>query len=453
MEKDKFYVVLTNLILPLFTGSILVGEEESSARESEIALGKQNSILIKPNKAADYRFVIKRGRAYQPFEISLLKNIIKELSEIEETAGLDPTYELTLQEKAIEKAVCDSVASSAASVMLGLVTALTRWSNRTYEGKHVDFGIILNLSENVDERELYYSNIISNDFFVLLSDGKDSFVEFNREGYLMGYVSLSKVRNYATTAPNQFNFVARYCGDRKIGIVLTENGDLLIFKNRTLMFSKRRGKWNIYSHEEVIQLLSYRSAHTLREVRRAVYLTALDCSFKYSGGIIVYLKKDAAYQALTHVNPVDILDEKYYEMKKQSELEEADKLYNLNRSEGIKQYYSDSYEDFLAKNCCFKTICLKQIIQGKKFHELGRQIREEITAMDGATIVDYDGTIVTAGAILKIEAGSISGGGRKAAAMALAKYGVALKVSQDGEIQGFVSDKKQPVPKLLFTVN
>ena len=105
MEKDKFYVVLTNLILPLFTGSILVGEEESSARESEIALGKQNSILIKPNKAADYRFVIKRGRAYQPFEISLLKNIIKELSEIEETAGLDPTYELTLQEKAIEKAL------------------------------------------------------------------------------------------------------------------------------------------------------------------------------------------------------------------------------------------------------------------------------------------------------------------------------------------------------------
>ena len=67
--------------------------------------------------------------------------------------------------------------------------------------------------------------------------------------------------------------------------------------------------------------------------------------------------------------------------------------------------------------------------------------------------VDYDGTIVTAGAILKIEAGSISGGGRKAAAMALAKYGVALKISQDGEIQGFVSDKKQPVPKLLFTVN
>ena len=453
MQKEKFYVVLTKLILPLFTGSILVGEEESSTRESEVALGKQNSLLIKPNKSADYRFVIKRGRAYQTFELSLLKNIIKELSEIDETAILDPTYELTLQEKAIEKAVCDSVASSASSVMLGLVTALTRWSNRTYEGKHVNFGIILNLSENIEDRNLHYSNIISTDFFVLLSDGKDSFVEFNREGYLMGYVSLAKVRNYSTTAPNEFNFVARYCGDRKIGIVLTESGDLLIFKNRALMFAKRRGKWNIYSHDEVIQLLGYREPHSLKEVRRAVYLTALDCSFKYLGGIIIYLKKDTAMQALAHVNAGDILNEKYYNMKKQMELEEADKLYNLTRSEDIKRIFSDDYENFLAKNCCFKAMCLKQIIEGKKFYELGRQIREEITAMDGATIIDHDGTVITAGAILKIEAGSISGGGRKAAAMALAKYGMSLKISQDGEIQGFVSDKKLGHPKLLFTVN
>ena len=451
MEKEKFYVVLTKLILPLFTGSILLGEEESSARESEVAIGKQNSLLIKPNKAADYRFIIKRGRAFQPFEISLLKNILKELSQINDSAVLDPTYELTLHEKAVEKAVCDSVASSASSVMLGLVNALTTWSHRTYEGKAVDFGIILNLSENADEKNLHYSNIISTDFFVLLSDGRHSFVEFNREGYLTGYVSLDKVRNYATTSPNDFNYVARYCNDRKVGIVLTESGDLLIFKNRTLMFAKRRGKWNIYSHEEVIQLLSYRSSHSLREVRRAIYLTALDCSFKYSGGIIVYLKRDMAEQALSHVNASDIIEEKYYNLKREQQLEEADKLYNINNAEEMKKYYSDDFENFLAKNCCFKSICLKQIIQGKKFHELGRQIREEIIAMDGATIVDFDGTIITAGAILKIEAGSISGGGRKAAAMALSKYGVALKISQDGEIQGFASDKKQP--KLLFTVN
>lgn len=453
MEKDKFYTVLTKLILPLFTGSILMGEEESSSREAEVALGKQNSLLIKPDKTADYRFIMKRGRPYQSFEISLLKNILHELNEINDSSLYDPTYLLTLQEKAVEKAVCDSVDSSASSVMLGLVNALTRWSHRTYEGKPVNFGIIINLADNCEDRNLHYSNIVATDFFALLSDGKKSFIEFNREGYLIGYVALNKIKSYVTTAPNDYAYIAKYCGDRKIGVVLTETGDMLIFKNKSLMFSKRRGKWNIYSHEEVVQLLSYRSTHSVKEVRRAVYLTALDCSFKYSGGIIVYLKRDMSSLALTHIDARDILHENYYNTKKQQQLEEADKLYNLNQSQDIKDYYADDFETFLAKNCCFKSICLKQIIQGKKFQDLNRQMREDILAMDGATIIDYDGTIIAAGAILKIEAGSISGGGRRAAAIALAKYGVALKISQDGEIQGFASDKKNMPPKLLFTVS
>lgn len=139
MEKEKFYFIVNRLILPLFTGSFLVGEEESSAREAEVALGKQNSLLIKPNKTADYRLILKRGRAFQPFEINLLKNIIKEINDITEVPLLDPTYEMTLLDKAIEKAVCDSVALSASSTMLGLVTELNHWSERTYEGKKNQF--------------------------------------------------------------------------------------------------------------------------------------------------------------------------------------------------------------------------------------------------------------------------------------------------------------------------
>ncbi len=453
MEKEKFYFIVNRLILPLFTGSFLVGEEESSPREAEVALGKQNSILIKPNKSADYRLILKRGRAFQSFELNLLKNIIKEISDITEVPLLDPTYEMTLLDKAIEKAVCDSVALSASSTMLGLVNELTHWSERTYEGKKINFGIILNLSETVEELPLHFTNMLSNDFFALLSDGKSSFVEFNRDGFLMGYVSLARVRNYAFTAPNEFGFVAKYCGEKKVGIALTENGDLLIFKNRTLMFAKRRGRWNIYSHEEVIQLLSYRTSHSLKEIRRAIYLSAIDCSFKYTGGIIVYLKKDMAQSALTHVDGRDILTEKHYELKKALELEEAGKLYNLASAEKTKEFYSCSYNEFLVRNQCFKSQCLQQIIAGKKFHELERKFREEIISMDGATIIDFDGTIIAAGAILKIEAGSIGGGGRLAAAMDLAKYGISLKISQDGVIQGFSSDKKSTKPKLLFTVS
>lgn len=451
MEKEKFYFVVRKLILPLLTGSQLVGEEESNSREAEVALGKQNSLLIKPSKSVEYRLIIKRGRAYQPFEISLLKNILKEINEITSYEGLDPSYEMGLLEKAIEKAVCDSAALSASSTMLGLVSALTSWSARTYEGKKINFGIILNISDNVEAGPLHYSDMLASDFFALLSDGKHSFVEFNKDGFLSGYVSLSKVRNYSSIAPYEFNYVARYCGEKKVGIALTENGDLLIFKNHMLMYAKRRGKWNVYSHEEIIQLLSYRSVHSLKDIRRAIYLSAIDCSFIYSGGIIVYLKRDTAEGALAHIDARDILSSEYYEMKKNLELQESEKLYNLSSAERTRNLYAPGYDEFLTKHSCYKAQCLKQIINGRKFHELDRKLREEIIAMDGATIIDFDGTIIAAGAILKIEAGSL-GGGRLAAAKDLAKFGVSLKISQDGVIQGFSYDKKNSI-KVLFTVS
>ena len=71
--------------------------------------------------------------------------------------------------------------------------------------------------------------------------------------------------------------------------------------------------------------------------------------------------------------------------------------------------------------------------------------------MDGATIVDYDGTIIATGAIIKIEAGS-KAGGRLAATKTLARYGVAIKISQDGIIQGYTYDKKAFKARNVFSV-
>jgi hypothetical protein len=59
--------------------------------------------------------------------------------------------------------------------------------------------------------------------------------------------------------------------------------------------------------------------------------------------------------------------------------------------------------------------------------------------MDGATILDYRGNVLAAGAIVKVDAGS-DGGGRLLAAKTLAKYGLGIKISTDGEIRGFTAD-------------
>ena len=112
---------------------------------------------------------------------------------------------------------------------------------------------------------------------------------------------------------------------------------------------------------------------------------------------------------------------------------------------------SCNFEQFLSNPKCIKNANLIRIINKRRFHELDRKLRQELIGMDGATIVDSDGKIVAIGAIVKIEAGS-SGGGRLAATKTLSKYGVAIKISTDGFIQGFAYDKKTNHPKNIFSV-
>lgn len=454
MDKNEFYKVVDKLILPLFTGSIIDGEEPSSTRDNEIAFGKRNSLLIKPSKLDEYRLVLKRGQPFQAFEINLLRSILAELDRISLLQLNDESYISALQYNAIEKSICSSISDSdTANTMFGILTELNKWAVRTYEGHKIAIGIIINLSVDLSEQEekLHYTQIMDKDFFALLSDGIDSYIEFDKKGYLIGYTNTTRVKKMTSIAPYEFEQVARYCNEKRIGIVLTKNGDFLIFKNRNLLFAKRAGGWNIYSHEEVIQLLSYRGNYSLKDIRRSVYYTALDTSFAYTGGCIVYLNKEKVEQAIAHIDAHDILDEKYFEIKKNQELENASKLYNLQTLSSVEAIYNVPYSTFLQQQQCTKAECLRKIIMGRPFHELGRKLRQELVSMDGATVIDSDGTIIAVGAIIKIEAGS-EGGGRQAAAMTLSKYGIAIKISQDGILKAYYPDRKNGKIKTLFTV-
>ena len=68
--------------------------------------------------------------------------------------------------------------------------------------------------------------------------------------------------------------------------------------------------------------------------------------------------------------------------------------------------------------------------------------------MDGATVLDRNGVILAAGAIVKVPGGSV-GGGRLAATRALASYGAALKISQDGPIRLFGVNASGEVGELM----
>lgn len=453
MEKEQFYDFVENLIVPLFTGSYIDGEEESSSRDLEVALGHTNSILLKPTKADEYRIILRRSQPFKSFEVNLVKAILLEMTKIYAMNIDDPVYMQKLRSIAIEKAIIESITDSPASdTIIGIISMLDNWASRTYEGSPVRMGIFVNLVNNYEhqDNEVNFRDILSKEFFALLTDGINSFAEFDKKGVLINYVNVKNSKNVSTVAPNKYEKVARSCNDKRVGIVLTEKGDILIFYNRQLMFSKRNGKWGIYSHDEVIRLLYSNVSYTAKQIRRALYNTALDCSFGYKGACIIYLNKDKTEDALLHIGSADIISPAHFEMKKALELGEADKLYNLANSKEIRSQYSCTFEEYLNKNKCFKSKAVMNIIGGKKLQELDRRLLEEFVSIDGATIIDFDGTIIAVGAILKIEAGSL-GGGRLAATKCMAKYGVGIKVSQDGIMQGFSADKHGNV-KQIFNV-
>lgn len=451
MEKQDFYDIVEKFIIPLFTGSYLVGEMESSPRDLEVALGKGGTVLLKPSKVDTYRLVLKRGQAFKSFEVNLIKGIIHEIANLFLLGISDKLYLKSLQNMAIERALIESVTESGTDTIIGIINGLEAWASRTYEGSTVKLGVLINLGTTADgEKKLSYNDIIKGDFFALFSDGHSTFIEFDKNGDLLGYVNLKKAKVVPTVSPYSYDRVARICNDKRLGIVLTEKGDILIFYARQLIFAKRNGTWGVYSHDEIIRLLYNNVSYTAKQIRRSIYNTALDCSFAYKGACIAYINKDKTQEALMHIDASDIISEEHFNMKKELELKEAEKLYNIGNAKNIIERFSLSYEDFLVKNKHIKTIAIRKLVAGKKLYELDRKLLEEMTAVDGATVVDYDGTVIAVGAIIKIEAGSL-GGGRLAAASTMARYGVSIKVSQDGIMQGFSVDKQGKV-KQIFNV-
>ena len=97
---------------------------------------------------------------------------------------------------------------------------------------------------------------------------------------------------------------------RPYGYALWENimhGLDAMFKEKQLLFAKRNGAWICFSHEEIIGKLAERSGE-VEELRRALYLSALDISFAKSGGCVVHVNSADKLNVLKHISATDISD-------------------------------------------------------------------------------------------------------------------------------------------------
>lgn len=449
MEKLEFIEFLKTNVLSIFTGSEIVGEEPSTPRDALVALGSGGSLLVKFRRNDEFRLVIKRIQPFKNFEVNLVKAILNELLTLYNGDLGKSEYFPVLQNHVIEKAICKSVSETSHETILKIVTEMSKWGNRTYEGQRALFGFLIcsiKAPKNINPN-LHISKILNENFGAVIADGMRTCLKISSDGYLLNYLQVPDARDHDIPAPFDYIDMGNMCTGSRVGVTLSRTGDILLFHQKSMVFAKKCGVWSRYSHEEIISRIADKTSELADNTRKAVYLSALDVSFARTGGCVVHLDKDQEENVLRHVDVSDILIEKYYEIKCNQNLEAL-----ISASVPEEQLpASVPYAEFITQPRCTKTANIINMINGRKFYELSRKLRQELLSVDGATIINNDGDVVAVGAIIMIETGGFSGG-RLAASKTLSKYGVSLKISADGQIQGFKLDrhKQKAVPIFML---
>jgi len=286
-------------------------------------------------------------------------------------------------------------------------------SQQTYENQRIPYGIIIipNEKSSVDDESLVSAS--ENKRIKHLTDGYSTAFLLDGKGKLIGIEALPIVVEKGASSrrrPNWFANIAKMASDKKgIGIALNRNGDILVAIDGKLAFSQRSGIWKRWDHAEIIRLLQTLPRFEgqpwdFTDVLTYIYQVSLDLSFRRSGGLFVILQK------------------------------RADKKHLLSPKEEVGSSKKEKVD-------CALDECLKNL----KIYDQGRQLTADLASLDGAIVIDRNGNLVSYGQVLRIanRGGSGEQGARTRAAAVSSKYGLAIKISSDGDISFYAEGDKK----------
>ncbi len=403
MNENDFRQLIQELICPLLAGSALLPERLLAAPgHAQAALvGNGQTMHLSPGPQAPYRVAIGRNQKFAGDDVRLVRALVAQL--VENADKTTSPYQERVLAYAIEVGICRFLSAASGDLLVNILDAFEDWSARTYEGRKPTFTIVVALGnpQAPHQDAPLLTDFLSEDFFAPLSNGVDSGVLISARGALLEYVDFAINSTDANTfAPARFISVANCADKDNICLTLTNNGEVLIFKDQKLFFSKRNGAWNYYNDDSTLKTMP----GTSLAVKKAMYETILDVSFARTGGCLVAIP--AAHKKA------------------------------LIRADGRSAASVVKRADLLAAPTSLKSQVLSRLVRGRKFQDLSRAMRKELVGIDGATIIQYQGEILAVGAIVKISGGSV-GGGRLAATRTLAPFGAAIKISADGMVEAF----------------
>jgi hypothetical protein len=289
-----------------------------------------------------------------------------------------------------------------------ILSALHTLSEQSYENKALTFGAIL----DPGVRGIQLDAQFPSDFFRVkkykaLSDGFRSAYHVSTDGKIIDFVDLESFEKRSLTEkhyyPDWVEPLARASRSGRCGIALSRQGDILIFDEGTLRFTYRFGKWQYWNHTHLLGLLRDRAIaqkvprQILGRVVGTIYRAALDVSFRRSGGLFVILHNRKDLREIVRVGDA---------VGDQNRREETDRQFDA-------------------------------VLEEHTIQSLPRSVVVELASLDGAIVVENSGKIRAFGAVLQPrKTGVLRGteGSRTKAAIGASNYGLAIKVSSDGEI-------------------
>lgn len=288
-------------------------------------------------------------------------------------------------------------------------------SEQSYENKALTFGCILNPRDTTPAGEdSFPADFLRSKKYKALSDGFRTAYLVSTHGAVVDFLDLDRAGSVKLSEKNHYpdwtEPLAKASRGGRCGIALSRQGDILVFDEGTLRLTYRYGQWQYWNHSHLVKLLRDRAKAqrvpktVLGRVVGAIYRVALDVSFRRSGGLFVILHN-------------------------------KDTLHDI-----VRQGDAIGDTDRHSTDTSFDRVIAKRAIQS-----LPRSVAVELASLDGAVVLRNSGQVVAYGAVLQPKkSGRLHGseGSRTKAAIGASNYGLAVKVSSDGDISVYYDGKE-----------
>ena len=227
-------------------------------------------------------------------------------------------------------------------------------------------------------------------------------------GHLRDHEWVPTVIDKTMLAPLRLVHVAKWVSKVRTAVALNGDGEILVFHDKKLAFPKRQACRRYFASETIVTPLAGRAPVkiSIHQVREAM------------GGMS--LGKASATRSTRRVG--------------------------ATQRDGHAIDAGTVSEDGALAFCPSRKIArLRRILGVKRYpHDLDTPLRQEIDALDGATVLTLDGEVLAARAILLIRNGH-SGNGHQTTEESYDDSNIRIKINDDGYLQVFACENEGPL--------